>query len=286
MKTVLHFRIKGIVQAFLFLSLLAFTFHSCVHAEFNLYDLATRRTFSLNKVIPSLSDIRMIFVGEVHDQMHHHLAQLRIIQSLHEKNLPVAIGMEMFRSDSQDALSAWIDGSLSEEDFIKVYYENWDMPWAYYRPILLYAKEHTIPIIGLNIDPGIVRQVAKKGFSSLNKEQLEKLPGVSCNVNENYRKFIRRALGAHGTGNEFQFFCEAQMVWDSTMARNLVNFSEQSPGHTIVVLAGGGHAWKPGIPSQVLNYGRIPLKVILPELSAAGNKNISLHETDYLILGI
>lgn len=284
MKDILHSCAKGALTVFLSLS--AFAFHSCVPSEFNLYDLANRQIFSLNKVIPSLIDTRMIFVGELHDQMHHHLAQLRIIQSLHEKDVPVAIGMEMFRMDSQDTLSSWINGKISEKDFVKIYYDNWDIPWAYYRPIFLYAKEHAIPIIGLNIDPGIVKQVAKKGFSSLNKEQLEKIPGVSCNVDENYRKFIRRALGAHGTGHDFQFFCEAQMVWDSTMARNLINFSEQSPGHTIVVLAGGGHAWKPGIPSQVLNYRQVPLKVILPELSAEGKKNISLDETDYLILGI
>ena len=242
---------------------------------------------TLPEVIEDLEEVQILFVGELHDVKRHHDAQLQIIRSMHEIGMPIAIGLEMFQAEYQMVLDKWVQGTLAEDAFIKAYYANWQFPWPLYRDIFLYAREHAIPLLGLNVNPKIVRQVARHGFASLSKEQLRKLPGVSCNINPEYQAFIRRALRIHQSGKTFHNFCEAQMVWDTTMAWNLVKFLKSSPDYFVVVLAGGGHSWKLGIPDQVRNNSNIPFKVILPEVGATSTRaTISTNETDYLWLGL
>jgi uncharacterized iron-regulated protein len=99
--------------------------------------------------------------------------------------------------------------------------------------------------------------------------------------------FIRRSFGAHGHGQgNFTHFCEAQLVWDTAMAFNVLQFLEKNPKYTVVVLAGNGHAWKPGIPDQARLQSRdVSYRVILPEIpDRLGPNDVSIRDADYLWL--
>jgi uncharacterized iron-regulated protein len=100
-------------------------------------------------------------------------------------------------------------------------------------------------------------------------------------------EFIRRAYAMHGHGGKrFQFFCEAQLLWDQAMARNLVDYLRKNPDRAIVVLTGNGHAWKPGIPNQVRSLpGKFAYKVVLPEIPGhIDPQHTTIADTDYIIL--
>ena len=62
---------------------------------------------------------------------------------------------------------------------------------------------------------------------------------------------------------EFVNFCEAQMVWDKSMAWHLMGYLKKNPDTTMVVLAGVGHAWKRGISEQ-LDERRSPTGSFFP----------------------
>ena len=227
----------------------------------------------------------VFFVGEHHDNPKHHANQLEIIRELHEKaEKPMAIGLEMFHTGYQEELNQWVRGELDLDDFIKVYYENWDLAWLLYRDIFLYAREHQIPLIALNIPRQIVRKVAQQGFASLSPEDMAQLPlGITCDVTPEYEDFIQKVFGWHGRrNNSFNNFCEAQVLWDTIMAINILNYNELNPDMKIVVLAGDGHAWKPGIPRQVKMRRDLPLTVFVPESNKLNRKNVSRIDTDYL----
>jgi uncharacterized iron-regulated protein len=75
------------------------------------------------------------------------------------------------------------------------------------------------------------------------------------------------------------------MVWDKSMAANLVSFMKANPGKKAVVLAGVGHAWKRGIPEQVSLLSRYRIRVVLPLMSdQAELKNITVEDADYVVL--
>ncbi len=112
------------------------------------------------------------------------------------------------------------------------------------------------------------------------------LGNVQCVVTPLYGSYIRQALGGHGGhGDNFLHFCEAQLLWDTVMARNLIEFLQDNPDYRVVVLAGSGHAWKFGIPTQMLEQADISYRVLLPEVSSRVDRNSVTREiTDYLWL--
>ena len=250
------------------------------------FDLSNEKAYTEKEVLSQLKKDRIVLVGEHHTNKSHHQAQLQVIKMLHDSGVRVAIGMEMFRRGSQKELDDWVSGRIDEDEFEKIYYDNWTYKYSFYRPILLYARDNQIPVIGLNVPSDITRQVARMGYKSLTDEQRGYLGDVACRVDKEYMTFIREAFGGHSHGNlNFIYFCEAQMVWDAVMAVTALEYLSNSLGTTIVVLAGTGHVRKQAIPTQVRNRSDVPLTVILPEAPGSIDKNtIDNEDADYILL--
>ena len=251
-----------------------------------IYDLERRQKTELSEKIADLKKHRIILVGEHHSNKRHHRAQLRVIQALEQAGVKVAIGLEMFRDDSQSALDKWIAGELNEADFERIYYDNWNFPYGAYRMIFDYARENQIPMIGLNVSRDITRQVSRGGFQSLSREAKGKLSEVACRVDEAYMKYIRKAFGAHAHGNlNFIYFCEAQLVWDNIMAINILSYLKRHPDTVVVALTGTGHAQKVAVPRQISSRSQLPYAVILPEVPGKIDAHtVSTEEADYILL--
>lgn len=244
------------------------------------------KIITFQQMMDDLRKVSVVFVGEIHDQAEHHAAQLDVIRAFHKSDRPTAIGLKMFRSDNQQNLNAWVQGKMPVEKFLASYYDNWRMPWPLYRDIFLYAREHALPMRGLNIPEGISKKIAEKGFDALTPEERKQLPsGISCNVDPTYREFIMRAYSDHArhAGKGFENFCEAQMVWDKSMAWHLMGYLKKNPDTTMVVLAGVGHAWKRGISEQLDNG--ISYRVVLPQIpDQVAKDTVTTADADYLLL--
>jgi uncharacterized iron-regulated protein len=244
-----------------------------------------RAEISPADLLKDLAKAQVVFIGELHDQIGHHEAQLSIIRGLNKDRQPLAIGLEMFRKDSQAALDRWIGGSYPIDSFLKDYNDNWSM-WEKYWKIFDFARRQKVPMIGLNIPREISTKVARNGFAALPEQERQALGNVRCAVNPEYGEFIRRAMGGHGGhGQQYLFFCEAQMLWDTMMARHLIDFLKANPKYRVVVLTGSGHAWKFGIPRQMLEQGEVSYRVVLPEVDGRMDRSrIEPAVTDYLWL--
>jgi uncharacterized iron-regulated protein len=266
------------------LPLLVF-FASASYAHPHILRSTDRSEIAPADLLRELASVQVVFIGELHDQTGHHQAQLSIIRGLLKDRQPLAIGLEMFRKDSQPALDRWIGGNYPVKSFINDYNNNWSM-WEKYQEIFDFARRQKVPMVGLNISREISAKVARNGFAALPEKDRQALGNVQCAVNPEYGDFIRRAMGGHGGhGQQYLFFCEAQMLWDTMMARHLVDFLKTNPQYRVVVLAGNGHAWKFGIPRQLLGKMEVSYRVVLPEV--AGRMDRSQLEpafADYLWL--
>ena len=256
-----------------------------VLAQAHIFDVRKGKDVGYVQMIGDLQQVRLIFIGEIHDVAWHHQAQLQIIRSLHDAGVPLTIGLEMFRHDSQPALDQWVAKTTSEKEFLKVYEDNWSM-WPAYREIFRYARQAGVPMIGLNITRTVTEQVVRTGFDSLSAEQRKAVPLVTCDVDPTYQNYMHRVLGKYPHGGvRFRNFCEAQMVWDAVMAKNLIEYLGRHPKKVVVVIAGNGHSWKFGIPEQVRRHLTIPFRVIIPEIPGRIElSNVSSDETDYLLV--
>jgi uncharacterized iron-regulated protein len=239
------------------------------------------------ELIEELRGVRLVFMGEMHDNEGHHRAQLQVVRALKEAGAPLVVGLEMIRRENQGTLDLWVSGKMSEENFLKVYRQNWGL-WPVYRDIFHYARQEKVPLLGLNLSRAITQQVARNGFASLSPQQMGELPTVRCDVDARYQEFIRRSLGGHAhNGAQFLHFCEAQMLWDNVMAQTLLDYLARHPDATIVVLAGSGHAWKHGIPEQIRRRREVEMRVLLPEVPGRIDPgNITTAEADYLLMGV
>jgi uncharacterized iron-regulated protein len=238
-----------------------------------------------DRMVAEASKSRVIIVGETHESQAHHDLQLKIIRTLYEGGAPLAVGLEMFRAESQELLDKWWRWGMPTEQFEALYRENWGMPWLLYREIFLYSRQKRIPLVGLNVPREIITKVARQGYGSLTEAERKQLPaGLTCTVDEAYRSFIRRTFTEHAQVAErsFDHFCEAQMVWDTAMALYAVDYLDKNPGSRIVILAGSVHAWKRAIPRQISTMRPdVTVSVILPDPDGKGG--LTVEDADFMI---
>ncbi len=248
--------------------------------------LQDRTIVSVDDMDRALQDVRLIFVGEYHKKLGHHMMQLDVIKALDRAGVKLAIGLEMFTAENQEVLDRWVAGEMTEMAFRKRYYRNWKVPWYKYRGIFIYARKHKIPLVGLNISKKVSHKLFIGGPRALSPEERAALGDISCDVDMEYEKMIREAMEEHEhMGMEFQAFCRVQMSWDSFMASKIIDYLVANPGRTMVALAGSGHAWKRGIARKVIAATRLDSIVILPEVSGEyDRKDVSFGDADFLLL--
>ncbi len=206
-------------------------------------------------IIPRLADMRVVFVGERHDQYAHHLTQLEIIRRLHELHPRLAIGMEVFQQPFQPVLDDYIAGKLSEREMLRdsEYFSRWRMDYQLYAPILRYAREQRLPVVALNLPAELTRKVAREGMAALSAEERAQLPAEIDRSDQDYHQRLQKIFARHpGTENGFERFLDVQLLWDEGMAERAADWLAAHPDYRMVVLAGSGHlAWGSGIPQRL-----------------------------------
>lgn len=265
-------------------------------ASYKMIKIPEKLESAPEEAVLGMKSASAVFLGEVHDNKDHHRLQLDMIRRLDLSGARIALGLEMFGAQRQKELDRWVFGEMDEDEFREVYYKGWLVPWSQYRDIFMYAREKKIPLVGLNIAWSIIRQVVKGGVKSLSAEDSKGLEGLRCDADAHYEKLIRDAMSSHAhhangakdtaAGDAFRNFCEAQMVWDTVMARRIAEYLKENPDRTVVVLAGGAHAWKRGIPRSMLRLmpgAAFTYVVVMPEITEKLRlENVDASDTDYL----
>ncbi len=213
------------------------------------------------QIVQELLQANVIYLGETHDSVADHQAQLEIIQELHRNNPNLAIAMEMFQRPFQGAIDRYLRGEITETELIaETEYENrWGFPWEYYAEIVRFAKANQLPILALNTPTEVTRKVAREGLEGLSEQDREYIPPFAEIKTDNldYQQMVREVFeqhqaAAHGSSLKFENFFLAQVLWDETMAETIANFVRENPQIQVVVLAGQGHiVYGYGIPSRV-----------------------------------
>ena len=238
---------------------------------------------SLSEMMEHVDSKKIIYVGETHDQFSHHAMQLEMIKDLCRKWRNVAIGMEMFQRPFQKALDDYIEGKIDEREFLKKteYFRRWGFDYNLYRPILQFARSERIPVVALNMRREIVDKVSRRGLDSLSEEEKGLLPSQMDFSDAIYKERLKKIFREHEdfrTGN-FDFFYQAQILWDETMSESIDKFLRTHPSYQMVVLAGSGHlAYGSGIPKRTERRNGYDYAIVLNDVDS--EKDIA----DYVIL--
>jgi len=249
--------------------------------------LKTGKAISFDQLIDQVGSRRLIFIGEVHNNPEHHLIQVQILQALMSQYKSLTVAMEFFNDTQQSVLDHYLEGSTTETEFLKDV--GWDKNWAYayhfYRPLLTMTKEKGRKILAINAPNPIVKKVARSGLSSLAPIERNQLASHINLKNESHRKYLYQIYKKHSHQDlkRFDFFYQAQCVWEDTMAENIATYLSKTK-EKLVVLTGNGHIInKYGIPNRTLSRIRIPMATILLQ-PLTGPLTIKRKMADYIWL--
>jgi len=239
---------------------------------------------TIDDIVPRLTASRIIYVGETHDQFAHHINQLKVIKKINDAGYRLAVGMEMFQKPFQQVIDDYIFGRIDEFTFLKKteYFSRWRYDYNLYKPIIDYLKQQRIPLVALNIEGDLTRKVAREGMYDLPDKQKKQLPSEMNFSNETYRKDLNQVFVAHNKQEDlqdFNYFLQAQMLWDEGMAESAHRFLTDHPERKMVILAGNGHVrYKYGIPDRLYRRNHEPFAVIVQD------EEIEDGVADYVLL--
>lgn len=257
---------------------------ACVSAG-TWYDPAAQKTVTPNTVIARLKDKDTVLLGETHVAADHHRWQVQTIAQLYAQRPDMILGFEAFPRRVQNALDRWVAGELSEKEFLKE--SDWETVWKYdanqYMPLFHFARLNRVPMVALNVDRSLIREVSQNGWKAVPQKQRRGV-GDPAPASDGYLKMLGSAFGRHDNGNGdergppkgpglddpmFSNFVDVQLTWDRAMAEAattaLNDAREQGRTPRMVAIVGRGHMDHfYGIPAQMRDLGETSVAVLTP----------------------
>lgn len=224
-------------------------------------DGRTGKAMTYDDVLARARTADFVLAGEQHDQAAHHRLQQRLAESLAADG-GLAIGLEMVPWHLQDPLDRYTRGDIDVDAMFAAL--DWENTWGHdadlYRGIFERGRAGSARFVALNAPRDLVRAVARKGVDGLDDEERSQLPELDLS-DEVHRGSIEQFFRQHhpptgSSGDSFDRFYAAQVLWDESMADRSVRAFE-GDARRVLVLAGVGHvAGYRGIPQRILR--RVP----------------------------
>lgn len=245
----------------------------------------TRRgtDISPDEVAAALTDAAIVLVGESHTSVESHRVQAQVIAALQRAGRRVVLGLEMFPATAPTApFDRWIRGGVDEATLLREsgWYDYWGYPFGYYRDIFALARQHRLPIRGVNAPRALVSQVGRRGLSGIGAMERAQLPPTIDTTDEEHRQLFVALVGGgsptHGAGmppETLQRMVDAQSTWDATMGYHAAQLYKEAndPKAIVVVLVGSGHvAYGLGIARQAKAYIDKPVATVMPVATSPG----------------
>jgi hypothetical protein len=155
---------------------------------------------------------------------------------------------------------------MTEAEFLKQ--TQWEEVWSFdprlYLPLFQFARDHRLPMLALNVERDLVKQVRTAGWEGVPEPQREGV-GRPADPQASYRMELRGIFDLHpgfrGTSTDdsarFARFVEAQTLRDRAMAEGIAKFRRDHPKTLVVGILGAGHIRNGyGVPHQLRALGQ------------------------------
>ena len=221
-----------------------------------IYSAVDITPMSKKELFDNMAASDVIYLGETHDNTHHHAIQLNAIAALVERGLKPAIGFEFFSREQTSRLLQFLhspdkfhaeDAEHSAEQLLREqlgWGDNRDDDWAHLFPILKYAREHKLPVFGADLNAGLRKQLARRGYDGLNGVERLLIPKTDFK-DDSYREYMFQSFTvAHcGWRNEgyLEKLYETWLLRNEAMAQSIVAMHTATPDQPVVIILGGAH---------------------------------------------
>jgi uncharacterized iron-regulated protein len=191
----------------------------------------------------------VVFFGEQHDDDESHRAELALLTAIGNRHQRVVLSLEMFERDVQALVTAYMAGTLSEDNF-RAQSRPWPNYAADYRPLVELAKTKGWPVVAANVPRRLASVVSRKGLAAIDSlpaaDRALVAADLRCPKDTYYEKFVAVMGGVHGdpSGSApaaagarpmVDLFYESQCVKDETMAESIVQARTTAGSNAVVV---------------------------------------------------
>ena len=206
---------KIILPFVLYFLLLSCSFGQKMNA-YQIYTSNGKKT-TYKQLVKTAYQSHIILFGELHNNAIAHWLELEVLKSISEKK-QIAIGAEMFETDNQLVLNAYLLDSITVKE-LDTTARLWNNFKTDYLPLIDFAKKKEIPVFATNVPRRYASMVYRKGFTCLDtlsdkeKAWIATLPIAYDSSLSGYKSMLTM-MGGHGGDN----LPKAQALKDATMA--------------------------------------------------------------------
>jgi uncharacterized iron-regulated protein len=213
------------------------------------------RVADLAQVADTLSGYDVVFYGERHGHPGVHLQQMKLLRALVERNPRWVLSFEQFERDVQGTVDEYVARRIGETTLIDKG-RAWNNYAASYRPLLLFARDHQLPVVAAEAPGWAISCVGQWGPAILDRftplertwvaDEVHIAPGA---YEDKFMAFLGTSA-AHGGGTagtpesvaKAQRSFAAQVARDDTMAESIQRALRQHPGYKVLHLTGNFHS--------------------------------------------
>lgn len=223
------------------------------------FDGKTGRPWEWDALIARIGASDAVFIGELHDDAAAHRLQAAVMEAMCVARPGAALSMEMLERDDQPVTDAYLEGSMSRDDFIDgTGVRDWAgkgtwLPW--YQPMIEVARSHGSPVIAANAPRRFVARARTEGYGPLEALPPEERalfalpPGLPRDAyRQRLADLMRDARKGSGepapADEEVDALQRAQLVWDATMGESAAKALDRAPA--VVHMAGAFHVSREG----------------------------------------
>ncbi|MHA4894886.1 ChaN family lipoprotein [Pedobacter sp. PWIIR3] len=210
--------------------------------HYKIYNVKQSKLITMTDLVNDMKNINVLFFGEEHNDSVGHWLEAEIFKQMYAAYPKIGLSMEMFSTDVQGVIDEYLEGYITEKNFIKEA-RAWNN-YNDYKPLVEFAKTNHLSVIGGNAATRYSNMVTKTGLAGLealpkvSKRFLPPLP-IDTATGDYYNKFVE-LMGGHGMGNMKVY--QTQNLWDATMAWSIAKFLKSNKGTKILQLNGRFHS--------------------------------------------
>ncbi len=206
----------------LLLSLTALLSYAQPKPAYSIFTADGKQT-DYGKMLKTLQDADVIFIGETHNCPVAHWMEYEITSDMIRKSPKgLTLGAEMFETDNQLLVDEYTSGVISSDKF-EAEAKLWDNYWTDYSGLLYLAREHGLKFVATNVPRRYASLVKDNGLEALQnlpdeaKNLMAPLPIAFDAQSQDEAMFgFMQMMGGKGSANSH--FAEAQAIKDATMA--------------------------------------------------------------------
>jgi uncharacterized iron-regulated protein len=218
-------------------------------------------------------EVEVIYLGEEHDNPHHHLHQRQILEAMLAAGARPALAFEMLDMGQQGTADRAVSERLGPQilaDRLHWTARGWP-DFEMYWPLFDLAERYGLDVVAADLDPAVARRIAREGLATAGaiRSSLASLLLPDASREAAIARTIRDAHCNLLPESQLPSMVEAWHARNVTMARRISQALERH--RQVVVIVGDGHQEPGGLPSQVeaLRPGTRQLVVEMVEGSGA-----------------